>query len=67
MVDLINERQHKIQCFLGEISKSHGINLSRGQSMLPENYNYLNPTELLGLCCSIFQFIPLDWESIVVV
>ena len=27
-VDLINERQHKTQGFLGKISESHGINLS---------------------------------------
>ena len=30
-VDLINERQHKTQGFLGKMSKSHEINLSRGQ------------------------------------
>ena len=30
-VDLINERQHKTQGFLGKISKSHGTNLSWGQ------------------------------------
>ena len=57
-IDLINERQHKTQGFLGKISESHGINL-------PENYNYLSPTELLDLCCSVVQFIPLDCGSIV--
>ena len=30
-VDLINERQQKTHGFLGKISKSFGINLSRGQ------------------------------------
>ena len=30
-VDLINEKQQKTRGFLGKISKSHGINLSRGQ------------------------------------
>ena len=30
-VDLINERQHKTQGFLGKISESHGTNLSRRQ------------------------------------
>ena len=30
-VDLTNEPQHKTQSFLGKISQSHGINLSRGQ------------------------------------
>ena len=30
-VNLINERQHKTQGFLGKISESHEINLSRGQ------------------------------------
>ena len=63
-VDLINERQHKTQGFLGKISKSHGISLSRGQWVLSENYNYLNPTELLDLCCSVVQFIPLDCDPL---
>ena len=30
-VDLINERQHKTQGFLGKIRESHGINLPQGQ------------------------------------
>ena len=30
-VDLINERQHKIQGFLGKIREFRGINLTRGQ------------------------------------
>ena len=66
-VDLINERQHRNQGFMDKITKSHGINLSQGQGVFPENYNYLNPTELLDLCCSVVQFIPLDCRSIAVV
>ena len=66
-VDLVNERQLKTQSFLGKISKPHGINLSLGKWVLPEYYNYLNPTELLDLCCSFVQFIPLDCGSIVLV
>ena len=66
-VDLINERQHKTQGFLGKISESHETNLSRGQRVLPETYNYLNPTELLELCCSVNQDIPLDCGSVAVV
>ena len=65
-VDLINERQQKTHGFLGKISKSFGINLSRGQQVLPKNYSYLSPTELLDLCCSVVQFIPLECRSIVV-
>ena len=34
-VDLINERQQETRRFLGKISEAHGINLSRGQSVLP--------------------------------
>ena len=34
--------------------------------MVVENYNYLNPTELLDLCCSVVQFIVLDCGSIAV-
>ena len=30
-VDLINERQHKTQGFLGKISESYGTNLSRAK------------------------------------
>ena len=66
-VKLINEKQHKTQGYLGKISESHGINVSRGQWVLPENYNYLNPTELLDLCCSMAHFLPLDCGSIVVI
>ena len=66
-VDLINERQQETRRFLGKISEAHGINLSRGQSVLPENCNYLNPTELLNLCCSVVPFIPLGCGSIAVV
>ena len=66
-VDLINERQNKTQGFLGKISESHEINLSWGQGVLPENYSYLNPTELLDLCRYVVQFIPLDCGSVVVV
>ena len=56
-IDLINERQHKTQGFLGKISESHGTDLSRGQWVLPETYNYLNPTELLVLlCCLVYPF-----------
>ena len=35
--------------------------------MHPENYNYLNPTQLLDLCCSVLQLTPLDYGSIMVV
>ena len=35
--------------------------------MHSENYNYLNPTQLLDLCCSVVQFVTLDCRSIVVV
>ena len=67
-VDLINERLHKIQGFLVKIREFRGINLTRWQSVLPENYNYyLNPTELIDLCCSVVQFISLDCGSIAVV
>ena len=66
-VDLINERQHKTQGFLGKISESYGTNLSRTKWVLPETYNYLNPTELLDLCCSVVQYIPLDCGSTAVV
>ena len=66
-VDLINERQHKTQRYLGKIRESHGTNLSRGQWVLPEIYNYLNPTELLDLCCSVVQYIHLDCGSIATV
>ena len=52
--DLINERQ------LGSLGKVSEPNLARGQLGLPENYNYLNPTELFDLCCSVVQYIPLD-------
>ena len=58
-VDLINERKNKTQGFLGKISKFHWINLSWGQWVLPETYNYLNPTELLDLGllrCSVYPF-----------
>ena len=63
----INERQHETQGFFGKISESHGTTLSRGQRVLPETYNYLNPTELLDLCCSVVQCIPLDCGSLPVV
>ena len=65
-VDLINKRQPKAQGFLGKISESHEINLSRGQWVLPENYIYLHPTELLDLCCYVVQFIPLDCGSVAI-
>ena len=66
-VYLLNKRQQRTDGFLDKISESHGMNISRGQWVLPENYNYLNPTELLDLCCSIVQFILFDCGSIVVV
>ena len=65
-VALINERQHKARGFFGKISESHGINPSRAQWVLPENYNDLSPVELLDLCCSVVQFIPLVCGSIAV-
>ena len=43
-VDLIKERQQKTHSLLGRKNESHGINLSQGQWLLPENYNYLNRT-----------------------
>ena len=66
-IDLMNERQHKTQGFLGKISESHGTNLSRRQCVLPETYNYQNPGESLDLCCSVVHYIPLDCGSIAVV
>ena len=35
--------------------------------MLPEDYNNLNPTELLDFCRYVVQFVPLDCGSVVVV
>ena len=65
MVDLITERQ--THGFLGKISESHGTNLSREQYVsASENYDNLNPTEILDLCYSVVQFIPLDIGFIVV-
>ena len=67
-VNLITERQNKSQNFLGKISESCGTNLSCwGQRVLPETYNYLNPTNFLDLCCFVVQYIPLDCGSIAVV
>ena len=56
-VDLINERQQETHALLGKKSKFHGINLLREQWVHPENYDYLNPTQLLDLCCSVPQLI----------
>ena len=61
---LINERQQEDHGLLDKRSEFHEINLLRGH---PENYNYLNPTQLLNVCCSVVQLIPLDCGSIVVV
>ena len=61
------ERQHKTQGFLCKISKSYGTNLSQGQWVLSENYDYLNKTQLLDLYCSVVQFIACDYGSMVVV
>ena len=66
-VDLIKERQQETHGLLDKKSKFHGINLLQGHWVHLENYNYLNPTKLLDLCCSVVQFIPLDWAAIVVV
>ena len=46
LVDLINEMQQETHGLLGKKNESRGINLSRGNWVLPENYNYLNPTQL---------------------
>ena len=43
-VDLINEKQAETHILFGRKNESHGINLTHGQGVLPENYNYLNRT-----------------------
>ena len=58
-VNLINERQQKTHGLVGKKSEFHEINLLRGQWVHPENYSYLNPTQLLDLCFSVVQLIPL--------
>ena len=35
-----------------------------GAMSASENYDYLNPTQLFDLCCSVFQLIPLHYGSI---
>ena len=42
---------------LGKKCEFHGINLLWGQLVHSENYNYLNPTQLLDLSCSFVQFL----------
>ena len=59
-VDLINDRQQETHDLLRKKSELHGRNLLREQWVHPKNYNYLNPTQLLYLCCSVVQFIRLD-------
>ena len=44
----INERQPETHAFLGKKNESHLVKLSRGQWMVPENYNSLNSTQLLN-------------------
>ena len=50
-VHLINERQPETHGLLDKKKEFHGINLLPGQWVHPENYNCLNPTQLLDLCC----------------
>ena len=66
-VNLMNERQKETRDLLGKKSKFHGINLLRRQWVHLKNYNYLNPTQILDLCCSFVQFFPLDCGTVVVV
>lgn len=47
-------------------TKSHGIYLLPWQEVLPENYNYLNQTNLLEWCYSVVQFSLLDCEFVVI-
>ena len=62
-VDLINKRQQETHGLLG-IKKLIPWNKPiTGQWVHPENYNYLNPTQLLDLCCSVLQLMPLDCGS----
>ena len=44
----INDRQQETHALLGKKNESHVVNLSRGQWVLPENYSYLNSTQLLN-------------------
>ena len=56
-VNLINRRlgflpNKPMVCWVKKI-EFHGINLLRGKSVHPKKYNYLKPTQLLDLCCSV--------------
>ena len=51
-----NERQQETHALLVTKIESNLVNLSRRQSVLPENYSYLNST--LNQRCSVVQFYP---------
>ena len=51
-----NERQQETHALLVKKNESNLVNLSRRQSVLPENYSYLNST--LNQRCSVIQFYP---------
>ena len=51
-----NERQQETHALLVTKIESNLVNLSRRQSVLPENYSYLNST--LNQSCSVVQFYP---------
>ena len=61
-VDQLNERQEETHSLLSKKSKFHRTNLW----VQTKNYNYLNPNQLLDLCCSLLQLFPLDCGSVVV-
>ena len=61
-VDQLNERQEEIHSLLSKKSQFHRTNLW----VQTKNYNYLNPNQLLDLCCSLLQLFPLDCGSVVV-
>ena len=44
----INERQQATHALSGKKNEIRLVNLSRGQWVLPEDYNYLNSTQLLN-------------------
>ena len=46
----INERQQETHALSGKKNESHLVT--------PENYSYLNLTQLFNLCCSVVQYYP---------
>ena len=43
-----NERQQETRALSGKKNESYLVNRSRGQQVLPKNYNYLNLTQLFN-------------------